>query len=262
MVELARGRGVDARLGDVQALPFHDASFDCVVAAWMLYHVGDVDLGLAEIARVLRPEAVLVAVTNGEEHLAEARAVGGVDTRGRSPFSRENAEPQLRRRFAAVERRDVDGTSPAGHAEVRRYVESLGDLRGRPATCRRSKDRPSSTRRVSIFVASSMIRPADVIERKRRPARKAFARRDQSRARLQARRHPGLPVAAFYGGLVPYSAAETLAMTEAIIESGETIDSQARWAGRWRTSTRPAASGTRRRSRSRPSSRSRRAVRR
>ena len=53
MVELARGRGVDARVGDVQALPFADASFDTVVAAWMLYHVPDLDRGLAEIARVL-----------------------------------------------------------------------------------------------------------------------------------------------------------------------------------------------------------------
>ena len=33
MVELARARGVDARVGDVQELPFADASFDTVVAA-------------------------------------------------------------------------------------------------------------------------------------------------------------------------------------------------------------------------------------
>ena len=39
MVELARARGVDAQVGDVQALPFADGSFDTVVAAWMLYHV-------------------------------------------------------------------------------------------------------------------------------------------------------------------------------------------------------------------------------
>ena len=55
MVELARRRGVDARVGDVQSLPFEDGSFDTVVAAWMLYHVPDLDRGLAEIARVLTP---------------------------------------------------------------------------------------------------------------------------------------------------------------------------------------------------------------
>ena len=45
MVELTRARGVDARVGDVQALPFEDAAFDCAVAAWMLYHVPDLDRG-------------------------------------------------------------------------------------------------------------------------------------------------------------------------------------------------------------------------
>lgn len=55
MVELARGRGVDARVGDVQELPFADDEFDLVVAAWVLFHLPDLDRGLAEIARVLRP---------------------------------------------------------------------------------------------------------------------------------------------------------------------------------------------------------------
>ena len=32
MVELTRARGVDGRVADVQALPFGDASFDCVAA--------------------------------------------------------------------------------------------------------------------------------------------------------------------------------------------------------------------------------------
>jgi SAM-dependent methyltransferase len=120
----------------------------------MLYHVADVDAGLGEIARVLRPEGQLVAVTNSEDHLGEARAVGGIDMRGKSPFSRENAEPQLRRRFAAVERHDVNGTVTfAGHAEVRRYVESMGIVRGSPADVPVFEGPLQATRRVSIFVA-------------------------------------------------------------------------------------------------------------
>ena len=85
MVELAQSRGVDARLGDAQDLPFADASFDCVVAAWMLYHVPDVDRALGEFARVLRPGGRLVAVTNYLDHLSELRALGGF--RVRSPRS-------------------------------------------------------------------------------------------------------------------------------------------------------------------------------
>ena len=45
MVALARARGLDAQVGDARALPFEDASFDTVVAAWMLYHVPDLDRG-------------------------------------------------------------------------------------------------------------------------------------------------------------------------------------------------------------------------
>src|SRR5581483_7253810 len=49
MVELARDRGVAAEIADVQALPFADGKFDVVVAAWMLYHVPDLDRALGEI---------------------------------------------------------------------------------------------------------------------------------------------------------------------------------------------------------------------
>jgi len=126
MVELARERGVDARVGDVQSLPFADASFDTVVAAWMLYHVPDVDRGLREIARVLGPGGRLVAVTNSELHLDEARAHAGVTLVGRLSFNRDNGEEILRRHFAEVERIDVDGwvTFPDAEA-IRRYVRSM-----------------------------------------------------------------------------------------------------------------------------------------
>jgi ubiquinone/menaquinone biosynthesis C-methylase UbiE len=50
MVELARERGVDARVGDAQELDFDDGRFECVVANWMLYHVDDLDLALAEFS--------------------------------------------------------------------------------------------------------------------------------------------------------------------------------------------------------------------
>ncbi len=108
MVELTRARGIDARVGDVQKLPFSDGEFDCAVAAWMLYHVPDLDRGLAELARVLRPGGRLVAVTNGREHLRELGELLGV-VREESPFSAENGGEQLRRHFRRVEARDASG---------------------------------------------------------------------------------------------------------------------------------------------------------
>src|SRR5918911_5555528 len=80
MVELARGRGVDARVGDAQELPFAPGEFDCAVAAWMLYHIPDPDRALAELARVLERGGRLVAVTNAPDHLRELRALLGLPT--------------------------------------------------------------------------------------------------------------------------------------------------------------------------------------
>ena len=106
MVAATREAGVQAVQADVQDLPFADGSFDAAVAAWMLYHVPDVDRALAELARVLRPGGRLVAVTNSRDHLAELwQLVGG--RRMESSFTRENGEEQLLRHFPSVERRDV-----------------------------------------------------------------------------------------------------------------------------------------------------------
>jgi SAM-dependent methyltransferase len=56
---------------DAQAIPLRPAQFDLVVANHMLYHVADLDHTLAELARVLKPGASLVAATNGLGHMLE-----------------------------------------------------------------------------------------------------------------------------------------------------------------------------------------------
>ncbi|MGH2932905.1 MAG: class I SAM-dependent methyltransferase [Gaiellaceae bacterium] len=125
MVELARARGVDARVGDVQDLPFADASFDCAGAAWMLYHVPDVPRALGELARVLRPGGRLVAVTNHLSHLHELRELLGLPPASAWTFSGDNGEELLRRVFPHVETRDAAGgvTFPDRDA-VLSYVRS------------------------------------------------------------------------------------------------------------------------------------------
>jgi SAM-dependent methyltransferase len=123
MVELTRARGIDAVVGDVQALPFADGSFDCAVAAWMLYHVDDLDAGLRELARVLRPGGRLVAITNTELNMPELWSRFGERAVRVHGFNAENGEGILGRRFARVERHDVRGTVTFPDWEaVRRYV--------------------------------------------------------------------------------------------------------------------------------------------
>lgn len=123
-VRLAHERGVEAVRGDVQELPFEDAAFDCVVAKWMLYHVPDLDRGLAEIARVLRPGGRLVAVTLSDIDLPELwRLVGAEPSRGVLSFSQENGAESLARHFDPVERRDIENFVAFPDPEAaRRYV--------------------------------------------------------------------------------------------------------------------------------------------
>jgi SAM-dependent methyltransferase len=129
MVELQRSKGIDARIGDVQELPFADGEFDLAVAAWMLYHVPDLDRGLAELARVLAPPGTLVAVTNAADHLQELWDLAQRATSMRRfTFRSENGEEVLRRHFARVERRDAHGWLTMDDAAVRRFAGSWDAL--------------------------------------------------------------------------------------------------------------------------------------
>jgi ubiquinone/menaquinone biosynthesis C-methylase UbiE len=104
--DLTAARGILAQVADATALPFRDASFDLVAAMWMLYHVPDLDRALAEARRVLRPGGRFLAVTNGDEHVADLRREAGgqpVVTQ----FSTQNGEQALRRHFDVVRREDL-----------------------------------------------------------------------------------------------------------------------------------------------------------
>lgn len=155
MVELTRKRGVDARVADVQELPFPDASFDAVLAAWMLYHVPDLDRGLSEIRRVLRPGGRLVATTNSADHLGELLALGGI-TRWDLPFAAENAAESLERHFANVERRDAYGTVTFRDIElVESYFASSERLAGALDRLPQALAAPLVARRLPVvFVAT------------------------------------------------------------------------------------------------------------
>ncbi|MBO0811955.1 MAG: class I SAM-dependent methyltransferase [Microlunatus sp.] len=119
-----RNRGIRAQLADAQALPFDDHCFDAVVAAWMLYHLPDLDQGLAEVRRVLRPGGVFVAITNGDQHTADLRIAAG----GRpkiTGFSRENGEQSLRRHFDHVSAQHLTPYAIADHQQAKDYLASF-----------------------------------------------------------------------------------------------------------------------------------------
>lgn len=110
--------------GDAAALPFPNASFDVVMANHMLYHVPDVDAGLKEMQRILKPGGILVAATNSAASMPQfselmRRGILLLSKPGSSlvqlppapqmSFSLENGAQQLRHYFYAVVRHDLPG---------------------------------------------------------------------------------------------------------------------------------------------------------
>jgi SAM-dependent methyltransferase len=120
MVELTRARGVDARVADVQALPFEDGDFDVATANFMLYHVPDTHRALAELARVA-PR--LVAATNGFDQLKEMWDLVGRDLGDREMlFMVETAGELLQRHFEVVRTIDLACTIDLTADEMRHYI--------------------------------------------------------------------------------------------------------------------------------------------
>ncbi|HEY9074946.1 MAG TPA: methyltransferase domain-containing protein [Anaerolineaceae bacterium] len=75
LAEAAQALSADPRFrfacADVMALPFDSAACDLAVANHMLYHVPHILRGVMELRRVLKPGGMLIAATNGLNHLKE-----------------------------------------------------------------------------------------------------------------------------------------------------------------------------------------------
>jgi SAM-dependent methyltransferase len=153
MVELTAARGVEALVGDVQQLPFADGEFDCAIAAWMLYHVPDLDRALRELRRVLRSDGRLVAATSSERNLGELWQLVGERGAPAGGFSAETAEGVLLRHFTTVERCDVRGTVTFPDRETAHRHISACPTRGELADRLPDFDEPLvATRHVAVFV--------------------------------------------------------------------------------------------------------------
>ena len=130
-------------VADAQRLPFEEASFDVVLAHFMLYHVPDRAQAIAELRRVLKPEGVCFAATLGQQHMRElfeagAKMAPGLETVGQQntrSFSLENGAEQLEGSFAEVQRIDYASDLRVTEIEpIMDYVQSMEIVRvlGKP----------------------------------------------------------------------------------------------------------------------------------
>lgn len=119
---------------DAQSIPFANQTFDGLIANHMLYHVPDLERGLQEIQRVLKPEGRLFAATNGAGHMHELadliRQFFPEYMQGRQlvtrSFSLENASQVLGRHFHDVEiRRFQQDLMVTEFEPLRDYIFSI-----------------------------------------------------------------------------------------------------------------------------------------
>lgn len=69
---IGTGMQVTLRVGDIDALPFPDATFDAAFASEVIEHLDEakINKGLSEILRVLKPGGFFAATTPNDEHLS------------------------------------------------------------------------------------------------------------------------------------------------------------------------------------------------
>ncbi|MBR6185859.1 MAG: class I SAM-dependent methyltransferase [Clostridia bacterium] len=93
---------------DIQDIPYPDDSFDAVIANMMLYHVPDIEKGLRQVRRVLRPGGAFYCATYGEngvtKYLCDLFRAYGVENRMNTCFTLQNGESILLRHFDTAEK--------------------------------------------------------------------------------------------------------------------------------------------------------------
>lgn len=117
MVEEVRnklGSDFNCIVADAEKIPFKDAYFDSIIANHVLFYLNDLNQGLKEIRRVLKPNGVLYCSTYGSRHMKEITdIVQSFDSRINlsnhslyDVFGLENGESILKEYFISVQRMD------------------------------------------------------------------------------------------------------------------------------------------------------------
>lgn len=121
---------VSYQVVDIQSVPFADREFDIVIANMMLYHVPDLNKGLSEVRRVLKPGGKFYCATYGEhgivEHLSILLSGYGVKDTTNKNFTLQNGQDLLEKEFVNIQRLEyVDALEVTNIDDIVEYIYSL-----------------------------------------------------------------------------------------------------------------------------------------
>lgn len=127
---------ISFEIADAQNLTFSSQSFDIVIANHTLHHVNNIDLAISEIARVLKPNGVFYATTNGTKGLENYfyEIIQKISPTNRAfseplPFNLENAHNLLSRHFLKIAKTYFPNSlSITSFADLMEWLEASRDM--------------------------------------------------------------------------------------------------------------------------------------
>lgn len=127
---LSEIQGIIYKKIDIQHIPYEDQSFDAVIANMMLYHVPNLQKGLAEVKRVLKKGGTFYCATYGEQgimsYISSLFAQYGITDSSNYSFTLQNGKSQLLTFFTEVRRYDYqDALAVTNLDDIADYIYSL-----------------------------------------------------------------------------------------------------------------------------------------
>lgn len=122
-VAARRGGGIHVARAGAHAVPFADESFDAVVACLVFEHITDVDVAIAEVARVLEPNGRFCFFLN--HPLLQTPGSGWIDDQVLDPPEQYWRIGQYLVEDLSIEEVEKDVFIPFIHRPLSRYVNAL-----------------------------------------------------------------------------------------------------------------------------------------
>ena len=124
---------VEYKAIDIQEISYKNETFDVVIANMMLYHVPNIDKGLAEVRRVLKRGGFFYCATYGEhgiiEYLSKILSAYGVEDNINKNFTLQNGYEILSKTFSRVEKLEyIDSLAVTNIDDMVEYIYSLSSM--------------------------------------------------------------------------------------------------------------------------------------